>query len=157
MLCACTLQGKASVASDDAPADNADPEEAADPPRRVFHPGAPISIQSSDDVLAHGCVIDGEPDVSNLFEDQDLVHEEVRLPSLWLMVKLVTVVRGAGDDILMEDHVFFPDGTAMNDMERKVRYLARDHKEEGFLIWHEWVVPRVRASQKSKKRRRGKK
>ena len=156
VLCTCTLQGKATVANDGAPADNANPEEPAEPTRRVFQPGAPISIQSSDEVLAHGCVIDGEPDASVLFDDQDLVHEEVRLPSLWLIVKLVTVVRGAGDDILMEDHVFFSDGCAMNDQERKVKYLARDQKENGFLIWHEWVVPRVRAAKKAQKRRKKK-
>jgi len=79
------------------------------------------------------------------------------MPKLWCLVKLTAVSRGSGDSAIEVDHVFFSNGSTMNSDERKLRNLKRDGEEEGFLIWHEWVVQRVRSVRSVKKPAKGKK
>lgn len=122
----------------------------------TFKGGDHISIvEGSNTVIAHGVMLDDEPDVHEIFRDQDMVHEASRVPSHWCIVAITEVVRGCAKMEIDSGHVFHTSGAYLAAAERTISALHEEYAKEGFVLFHQWVVRRVRRT-KFKPKSRGK-
>ena len=123
---------------------------------KTFQTGDHISIvEGSDTVVAHGVMLDDEPDVDEIFREQEMVHEASRVPSHWCTVAITDVVRGCGKVEIDSAHVFHTSGTYLDAAERTINALHEEYADDGFVLFHQWVVPRRRRT-KPKPKPRGK-
>ena len=113
-------------------------------PAHGLKTGSQISLKQGDDVLAHGYMKDTEPNVGELFgqEEGHPVPECARIPQHWPVVQLTSVCRGHQHTIISKDSVFAEDGTTF-DMEKE-RSLGELSLLEDIIIWHDFVFPRAK-------------
>ena len=105
-----------------------------------------VSLLDNDgDAFAHGFVIDGEPDAT--VWDQSSADNSQDPAGYWVIMKLTSVVNNAID--LPADSCFAHDGHDLGKNELKPRALI--DLEEGILIWHDYLRPRMVASKSAKK------
>ena len=119
-----------------------------------YSDGDHISIvDGKGEVLAHGVMMDDEPDVEELFRNTEVVHDSSKIPLHWCLVAITTIVRGGGKLIIDHGHAFYSCGLDMeHDVARSIDSLAEECAETGFLLFHQWVAPRQRAAKKIAKR-----
>jgi len=91
------------------------------------------------EVIGHGDMVESEVDPDNL---PDIVHERHRVIGKWCEVD--GVVRNKGTDVQFKrDEVFGPQDDGCHVLtckkERTLKLLAKGP----FVIWHQYVVPRV--------------
>ena len=86
-------------------------------------------------------MLDSEPDVQNLFDDErHPVPEPARIPAHWPIVKITSVGRGAGRTQISEDSVFSEVGDPFDEpTERSLDNLCL---LDQVIIWHDFVFPR---------------
>lgn len=121
---------------------------------KKFNTGDHISLVDGDDsVIAHGVMMDDEPDVEEIFRttSTSLVHAASRIPSHWCSIAITDVVRGGGRVVVDSGHAFCPAGTHLTAAERTIQALHDDHGESGFVIFHQWVTARQRRMKKKPK------
>ena len=104
-------------------------------------------VDANGEACAHGCVLDVEPDLI-IFDHQDLVHKEFQQPGLWVEVKFTSLVRGNSELKVHEDSVFDKDGDVLTADFRTPSGLT---KQDRVIIYHQWIVPRLRGVGKSGK------
>ena len=115
---------------------------------RTYKSGDLMSIVDGDGVaIAHGHILDAEPPL-DVFNDNDLVSTESCQPNWWLLCKITTLTKNSVE--LQKDSVFHADGTTMNRTE--LRCSAMKDFEDGFIIWHAYVVPRMRNTTKASRK-----
>ena len=97
---------------------------------KTFQTGDHISIvEGSDTVVAHGVMLDDEPDVDEIFREQEMVHEASRVPSHWCTVAITDVVRGCGKVEIDSGHVFHTSGVYLDAAERTISALHEEYPE----------------------------
>ena len=107
--------------------------------------------------LAHGCVLDDEPTVSIRG-----VEERWQKPGWWKRIKITTILPKCKTITIDEDHVYYADGDRISTKcDRTLKALMdvtytsdvvgeEPHGDlEGFIIFHQWVVPRMRGAKRS--------
>jgi hypothetical protein len=110
-------------------------------------------IDGNDVVIAHGVMMDDEPDVEELFKETGRVHESSRIPGHWCIIAITDVVRGCGKLVIDAGHAFWPNGQDMNAQERTIQAIFEECVDNGFIIFHQWIVPRRRHFKKKPKSR----
>ena len=104
-----------------------------------------ISLVDGDDKpFLHGRVVDPEPVVPDLKG----YSEGTVVQSHWILVMCPKVVQGWANGIVIDDDmVFNVNGESLNKRERQPARLAAMSE---FLIYRQWVKPRVRGVRKKK-------
>ena len=116
-------------------------------------------IDGSRIVVAHGMVTDHQPPTETMFRDCGHVKNDMVSSNFWLEVRIAIITREGAKFGFDKDHVFADDGQVIDADTRdglvSLRRLHTDHSE-GFLLWHQWVIPRcVAKSSKKRKKQRG--
>ena len=111
-----------------------------------FKTSTPISLVGDDGAaMAHGRIMDNEPDVSA----QKMCGAFV--PGLYKKIDLLNIVRGWGSTVLQRDEIFDSDLQPFASKKRKLQELLNYNEgADGLYIWHEYVRPRIRAVQKKR-------
>jgi hypothetical protein len=96
--------------------------------------------------LCHGSIMDDEPNPEELE-----IGDNTKVVGWWKEVEKLSAVSGAGATELGEDEVFYSSISSeeygvIPKRYRTISELCR--MEEGIIVWHEYVVPRVRAEKK---------
>ena len=105
-----------------------------------------VSMLDADgDAFAHGVVLDGEPDSS--IWDSSRADNSTDPSGYWVIMKLTSIVSNAID--LPADACFAHDGRDLCKNELKPKALME--LEEGFLVWHDYLCPRMLAPKSVKK------
>jgi hypothetical protein len=137
-----------------------------------FATGAPITIISGDgEAMAHGKILDDEVDTS--MQDKAMQYGD---PGYWKQVALSSVVKGWAPTVLQvlfprmscnttphvhtntntphmcvqADEVFDGDVGKISSKHRRLGKLALRESDQGFVIWHEYVVARMRPKKRAK-------
>jgi hypothetical protein len=107
-----------------------------------FKTRTPISLVDCEGTaMAHGNIIDDEPDVTS----QELCGGLE--PGHFKKISLIGVCRGWGTTGLQRDEIFDSDIQPFASKKRKLQELLADC-DDGLYIWHEYVKPRIRSSKK---------
>ena len=113
-------------------------------------------VDGSKIVVAHGMVVDHQPPTDAMFKDCEYVSADMRSSNYWLEVRIAIITRAGNKFGFDKDHVFASDGQEIEAIHRDglvgLRALQSAHSE-GFLLWHQWVIPRC-VAKPSKKRKR---
>jgi hypothetical protein len=133
--------GRSTPSSPATRRDGTDNWLAAAAPAHGIRTGAQITLKQGEDILGHGFMLDSEPDVQNLFDDEHHpVPEPARIPAHWPIVKITSVGRGAGRTQISEDSVFSEVGDPFDEpTERSLDNLCL---LDQVIIWHDFVFPR---------------
>ena len=102
-------------------------------------------LDADGDAFAHGVVIDGEPDPS--VWDNSSADYSTDPSGYWVIMKLTSIVSNAID--LPADSCFAHDGHDLAKSQLKPKALME--LEEGFLVWHDYLRPRMLAPKTVKK------
>ena len=122
-----------------------------DVPISKFRNGAPITfIDGADASVAHGIIIDDEPDVDMLADTEYLTAESLQ-PGAWKMVKMSIFNHGYSTFAYQPDWIFTDEGDVFNTEDRKVSSLMHLDK---FIIYYQAIVPRRSSVAKAKPRRK---
>ena len=104
-------------------------------------------VDNEGDGFAHGVIIDGEPSPS-VWLNSSMDNSEDP-PAFWVLMKVTSVTNNAVD--LPSDSCFAHDGADLS--KNQLRPKALEELEEGILIWHDYVRPRMLASKTVEKSR----
>ena len=104
-------------------------------------------VDNDGDGFAHGVIIDGEP-CPSVWLNSSMDNSEDP-PAFWVLMKVTSVTNNAVD--LPSDSCFAHDGADLS--KSQLRPKALEELEEGILIWHDYVRPRMLASKTVKKSR----
>ena len=125
---------------------------------KSFENGAQISLVDGQGIaFAHGVIVDDEPSTDELTR----LHgtEEIQfVVGHWKEVSIRSLVHGWNAHRLESDMVYTNEGENIGSKHRKVGELKH---LTSFIIWHEYVKPRVRAikqsrASKASRRKKGK-
>jgi hypothetical protein len=106
-------------------------------------------LDADGDAFAHGVVIDGEPSptIWNNSNSKVATNYADDPAGYWVVMKLTSVVNNAID--LPADSCFAHDGHDLAKSQLKPKALME--LEEGFLVWHDYLRPRMLAPKTVKK------
>lgn len=115
---------------------------------RKWQTGAQISfVDGNGDPFAHGQVLDDEPCTAALQRSFGVDDDVDEFPvGLWKLVTIKVVVRGWNTFELEADMVYSETSDKIAQKQRKISELAQ---LRAFIVWHEYVAPRVRAVKSS--------
>ena len=125
-------------------ADAADDDEP-----KQWDAGERISLNNSGgEAMCHGEVLDGEPNLADLFgEDHKYVSTNQQNPNWWVHVK-VSLPTSNSNCVLDADCVFDDEGGCLNNTQRRIKNLCE--MEDGVIIWWEYVSSRMICANKRK-------
>ena len=139
----------------------------AQPRVRSYATGARISLKDQEGrAMAHGIVIDDEPalpDEDDIETDEDLKHCSV---GDFKRIKLVRVVKGWGPTPLEKDTVYTSDWQLLGKQAARTlgALLGLNEEDtggrdelEGFMCWHECIIPRLVSDPSAGKKKKKKK
>jgi hypothetical protein len=116
------------------------------PRPRFYRTNDQISfLGHGDEVMAHGSILDGEPDTSHSSEMLQYEHS-----GYWKYVDITSVARGWGATALASDAVYNEHCTSLGKDKHRTLAALEKRGDDGFMIWHEYVVPRVRPKKGAK-------
>ena len=113
-------------------------------------------IDGSKIVVGHGQVVDHQPATEAMFEGCEYVPIGMVNSAYWLEVRLAIITKAGTKFGFDKDHVFATDGQEIDadhqDGLVSLRALQANHSE-GFLLWHQWVIPRCVAKPVKKRKK----